>query len=83
MEVYVDDLLVKSKELAQHLRDLREAFGVLRRYKMKLNIIKCAFGVDSGKFMWFIVSKRGIEASPKKIKVILDMKPLRNLNETQ
>lgn len=55
MEVYVDDLLVKSKEPEQHVEDLREAFGVLRQHKMKLNPTKCAFRECSGKFWisWF------------------------------
>lgn len=83
MEVYVDDLLVKSKELAQHLQDLREAFGVLRKYKMKLNPVKCTFGVGSGKFLGFVVSKKGIEASPEKIQALLDMRAPKILNETQ
>ncbi|XP_042974738.1 uncharacterized protein LOC122306375 [Carya illinoinensis] len=82
MEVYVDNLLVKSKEPARHLDDLRKAFGILRHYKMRLNPAKCAFGVESKKFLGFIVSERGIEASPDKIGVILNMKPPRNLNKT-
>lgn len=69
MELYIDDLLVKSKEPTQYLRDLCEAFKLL-----KLNLKKCAFKVGSGKFLGFVVSKRGIEASPKKIKALLDMK---------
>lgn len=56
MEVYVDDLLVKSKEPAQHLADLNKSFAVLIQYQMKLNLTKCAFRVDSGKFVGFIVS---------------------------
>lgn len=51
MEVYVDNLLVKSKELKHHLADLREAFAVLRQYKMNLNLMNCAFGVDLSKFL--------------------------------
>lgn len=74
MEVYVDDLLVKSKEPTQHLADLRESFEILWNYKMMLNPAKCAFGVDSGRFLGFIVSKRGIEANPKKIYAILIIK---------
>lgn len=62
MEVYVDDLLVKSRDSMQHLDDLREAFVVLRQFKMKLNPAKCTFRVGSRKFLRFMVSKRGIEA---------------------
>ena len=57
MEVYVNDMLVKSKETRTHLADLQEAFDTLRRYKMKLNPAKCLFGVSSGKFLDFMVSQ--------------------------
>ena len=56
MEVYVDDMLVKSGEAKTHLADLQEAFDTVRRYKMKLNPAKCLFGVSSGKFLGFMVS---------------------------
>ena len=56
MEVYVDDMLVKSKEAKTHLDDLQETFDTLRRYRMKLNPTKCVFGVSSGKFLGFMVS---------------------------
>ena len=56
MEVYVDDMLVKSKEELAHLDDLRETFATLRQYQMKLNSSKCVFGVASGKFLGFMVS---------------------------
>uniref|UniRef100_A0A2N9FNL6 Uncharacterized protein n=1 Tax=Fagus sylvatica TaxID=28930 RepID=A0A2N9FNL6_FAGSY len=75
VEVYVDDMLVKSKEEDDHLDDLRETFQTLRKYQMKLNPSKCAFGVYSGKFLGFMVSQRGIEANPDKIKAILEMQP--------
>ena len=67
IEVYVDDLLVKSKEESDHLTHLAEAFHILRRYQMKLNPAKCAFGVSSGKFLGHVISRRGIEANPEKI----------------
>ena len=73
MEVYVDDMLVKCREAKTHLADLKEAFDTLRRYKIKLNLAKCLFGVSSGKFLGFMVSQQGIEVNPKKVKVILDM----------
>ena len=56
---------------------------MLRRYNMKLNSSKCAFGVSSGKFLGFMVSHRGIEANPDKIQVILNMEPPRNIKEVQ
>ncbi|XP_050241072.1 uncharacterized protein LOC126689967 [Quercus robur] len=83
VEVYVDDMLVKSLEEAKHLDDLQETFNTLRRYSMKLNPSKCAFGVASGKFLGFMVSHRGIEANPEKIKAILEMKPPQTIKEVQ
>ena len=56
MEVYVDDMLVKSTEESAHLDDLQETFITLKQYQMKLNPSKCAFGVASGKFLGFMVS---------------------------
>ena len=74
MEVYVDDMLVKSLLATNHVDNLREMFLILRRYKMKLNPNKSVFGVESGKFLGYIVSRRGIEANPEKIKALLDMR---------
>ena len=59
MEVYVDDMLVKSKEEGSHLDDLNETFETLRQYKMKLNPTRCAFEVSSGKFLGFMMSQWG------------------------
>ena len=83
VEVYIDDMLVKSLNKGKHLDDLQETFDTFRQYNMKLNPSKCAFGVASGKFLGFIVSHRGIEANPNKIQTILDMKPPRNIKEVQ
>ena len=69
MEVYVDDMLVKSKSRS-HIDDLVEAFATLWRYNMKLNPTKCTFGVTFSKFLGFMVSSRGIEANSEKIKAI-------------
>ena len=74
---------MKSLDEGKHLDDLQETFDTLRRYNMKLNPSKCAFGVASRKFLGFMVSHRGIEANPKKIKSILDMKPPQNIKEVQ
>ena len=74
MEVYVDDMLVKSKQVADHIRDLEKAFQILRKYKMKLNPLKCSFRVSSRKFLGFVVNKRGIEANPEKIRALFDMR---------
>ena len=67
IEVYVDDMLVKSLKAPDHVKDLEETFVLLRKYKMKLNPNTCAFGVESGKFFGFIVNQRGIEANLEKI----------------
>ncbi|XP_024036873.1 uncharacterized protein LOC112096894 [Citrus clementina] len=83
MEVYVDDMITKSKIPKEHVRHLEETFELLRKYKMKLNPEKCAFGVESGKFLGFMVSHRGIEANPEKIQAIVQMTSPRNLKEMQ
>jgi hypothetical protein len=73
MEVYVDDMLVKSTESISHAHDLHEAFEVLKQYRMKLNPAKCAFGVSFGKFLGYMGSSRGIEANLEKIHAILEL----------
>ncbi|XP_016651049.1 PREDICTED: uncharacterized protein YpeP-like [Prunus mume] len=73
MEVYVDDMLVKSHTANQHIPNLSAMFAILKQYRMRLNPTKCAFGVASGKFLGFMISQRGIEANPEKIQTILDM----------
>ena len=83
VEVYVDDMLVKSLDEGKHLDDLQKTFNTLRRYNMKLNPSKYAFEVASRKFLGFMVSYRGIEANPKKIKAMLDMKPPQSIKEVQ
>ena len=72
MEAYIYDMLVKSKERFNHTKHLQEAFELLRRYDMKHNLLKCAFGVSSGKFLGFMVTQRGIEANPIQLKDIMD-----------
>ncbi|KAL5555160.1 hypothetical protein UlMin_037396 [Ulmus minor] len=83
MEVYVDDMLVKSLKADEHINNLRESFEVLREYKMKLNPAKCDFGVTSGKFLGFMVNHRGIEANPAKIQALLNMESPRKVKEVQ
>lgn len=56
MEVYVDDMLIKRMRPDQHIKDLREAFTELRKFQMKLNLLKCAFGMTLGKFLGFLVT---------------------------
>ena len=83
MEVYIDDMLVKSTTTELHIAHLPEAFQIMRKYNMKLNPAKCAFGVSARKFLGFIVNNRGIEANPDKIKSLLDMPPPSNIKEVQ
>ena len=83
VQVYIDDMLVKSRREEDHLKDLEETFGTLRFYNMKLNLSKCAFRVTTGKFLGFMVSQRGIEANPDKIRAIVKMAPPKNMKEVQ
>ena len=71
MEVYIDDMLVKSKQHPDHAAHLQHTFDLLREYGMKLNPLKCAFGVSSGRFLGFMVTQRGIEANPSQLKTIM------------
>ncbi|KAM2670940.1 hypothetical protein EV1_006813 [Malus domestica] len=83
MKVYVDDMLVKSKHTDQHITNLSETFTILKRYRIRLNPNKCAFGIGSGKFLGFMISQRGIEANLEKIIAIIDMKELVTLKDIQ
>ena len=83
VQVYVDDMLVKSRIERDHLSDLQETFDTLRSYKMKLNPDKCVFGVTAGKFLGFMVSQRGIEVNPEKIRAIIELEPPRTTKEVQ
>ena len=76
-------MLVKTKEESTHLDDLQETFTTLKRYQMKLNPSKRTFGVASGKFLGFMVSQRGIEANPEKVRVILEMVSPKTVKEVQ
>jgi hypothetical protein len=78
---YVDDIVDKSRQGQALVEDLEEPFANLRKVKIKLNPAKCAFGVPVGKLMGFLISHRGIEANPNKVKAIEEMHPLRNLKE--
>ena len=73
VEVYVDDMIVKSQGRADHLAALQRFFERIRQFRLRLNPKKCSFGVTSGKLLGHIVSERGIEVDPEKTKAILDM----------
>ena len=83
VQVYVDDMLVKSLHEEDHLDNLRETFDTLWSYNMKLNPNKCAFGVTVGKFLGFMVSQRGIEVNLEKIWVIMELEPPRMVKKVQ
>ncbi|XP_018453727.2 uncharacterized protein LOC108824849 [Raphanus sativus] len=83
MEVYIDDMLVKSLRAEDHLTHLKDCFTTLNEYGMKLNPAKCTFGVMSGEFLGYIVTQRGIEANPKQISAILDLPSPKNSREVQ
>ncbi|WJZ87657.1 hypothetical protein VitviT2T_007024 [Vitis vinifera] len=81
VEVYVDDMIVKSRGRADHLATLERFFERIRKFRLRLNPKKCTFGVTSGKLLGHMVSERGIEVDPDKIKAILDMPVLRTEKE--
>jgi hypothetical protein len=83
VEVYIDDMVVKSVKGTDHVEDLEQVFGILRRHNLKLNASKCAFGVGSGKFLGFMVTQRGIEANPDQIAAIQGLQPPKNVREVQ
>ena len=78
IEVYVDDVIIKSKTQVDHVQNMRKFLERERRYDLNLNPAKCAFGVPFGKLLGFIVSRRGIELDPSKIKAIQDLQSLKN-----
>ena len=79
--IYIDDMVVKSKMVSEHLGDLRIIFEILRNYKLRLNSSKCSFGVGSGKFLGYMVTHRGIEVNLDQIKVINNLRSPRNPKE--
>ncbi|PKA53003.1 RNA-directed DNA polymerase like [Apostasia shenzhenica] len=83
LEAYVDDVIVKSKNLEGHLDDLRETLDTLRRVNLKLNPAWCTFGAASEKFLGYLVSARGIEANPDKISAIVSMPAPKMAKEIQ
>ena len=76
VKAYIDDIVVKSKSRGDLITDLKETFNNLRKNKMMLNPDKCSFGVSSGKLLRYLVSQHGIEANPKKVKAIEDMRSI-------
>jgi hypothetical protein len=73
VQVYVDDIVVKTRKGEILLEDLRQTFDNLNRYSIKLNPLKCVFGVPAGQLLGYLISERGIEANPEKIQALLMM----------
>ena len=83
IEIYIDDMVVKSNVVSEHLGDLGDILEVLRKYKLRLNASKCSFGVGSGKFLGYMVTHRGIKVNPDQIKVINNLQSPRKPKEVQ
>ena len=83
IEVYIDDMLVKSKVVSEHVGDIGNIFEILRKHKLRLNASKCSFGVGSGKFLGYMVTQREIKVNPDQIKAINSLQPPRNPKEVQ
>ena len=83
MEVYIDEINVKSKTHAKQIQNLEEVFVVMRKYDMKLNPLKCVFGVSVGKFLGFLVTQQGIKTNLDQVKVMLETPILSIKKETQ
>jgi hypothetical protein len=83
LEVYIDNVIVKSDSMDSHLADLRLALERMRWYGLKMNPLKCVFGVSSGKFLKFIIHEHGIEIDTKKIESINKIQPPQCKNDMQ
>ena len=83
VEIYIDDMVVKSKMVFEYLADLVNIFEILRRHKLRLNASKCSFGVGSGKFLGYMVTHRGIEVNSDQIRAINSLQPPQNPKEVQ
>ena len=83
IEIYIDDMVVKSKAESEHVNDLENIFDILRKHKLWLNTSKCSFGVGSRNFLGYMVTHRGIEVNPNQIKAINNLQPPRNPIEVQ
>ena len=83
IEIYIDDMVVKSKMVSEHVRNLQANFEIFRKYKLRLNASKCSFSVGSGKFLGYMVTHRGIEVNPNQIKTINNLRSPRNPKEVQ
>ena len=83
IKIYINDMVVKSKMVSEHLGDLRTIFEILRKYKLRLNTSKCSFGLGSSKFLGYMVTHRGIEVNSDQIKAINNLQSPQNPKEVQ
>ena len=83
IEIYIDDMVVKSKVVSKHVEDLTNIFEILKEHKLRLNVSKCSFGVGLEKFLGYMVTHKGIEVNPDQIKAINNLQPPRNPKEVQ
>ncbi|RYR19470.1 hypothetical protein Ahy_B03g064246 [Arachis hypogaea] len=83
LEVYIDDMLAKTESGEQLTGDLKVIMNTLRKHQMRLNPAKCAFGMEAGKFLGFMITQRGVEANPEKCRAILEMTSPKNLKDIQ
>ena len=83
IKVYIDNIVVKSKVVFEHVGDLENIFEILRKHKLCLNASKCSFGVGAGKFLGYMVTYRKIKVNPNQIKAINSLQPSRNPKEVQ
>ena len=81
IEVYIDDMVVKSKVESKHIDDLINIFGILRKYKLRLNAAKCSFDVGSSKFLDYMVTHCRIKVDPNQIRKINNLQPPHNNKE--
>ena len=81
IEVYIDDIVVKSNVVFEHVGDLGNIFVILRKHKLRLNASKCSFGVGSSKFLGYMVTHCGIEVNLDQVKAINSLQPPRNSKE--
>ena len=83
LEVYIDDIVVKSKTCTEHMQHLEEAFALMWKYNMKLNSLKCAFGINVDKFLGFLVTQQGIKINLDQVKVVFGTPILFTKKEVQ
>ena len=75
IEVYINDIIVNSKIMSEHVKELTNIFEILRKHKLRLNASKCSCGVGLGMFLGYMVTHRGIEVNSNQIKAINSLQP--------